>query len=97
MPDNYFIRENSSLAFLAGKVLRVKSAAVVLRKTIYLYGVSKESFLADNRWQKHELCHVKQFQQYGFLRFLFLYIMETARKGYYNNRFEVEAREVAGD
>jgi hypothetical protein len=35
---------------------------------------------------------VRQFQRYGFLWFTVLYLWESARRGYYNNRFEVEAR-----
>ncbi len=94
MPEKYFIREKSLIAYFAKKVLQVKTVAIVLHKTIYLSGLSKESFLADRQWLKHELCHIKQFQQYGYFRFLILYITETFRKGYYNNRFEIEAREA---
>ena len=94
MSEEYFIKEKSLIAYFARKVLRAKTVAIVLRKTIYLNGVNKESFLANQKWLKHELCHIKQFQQYGFFRFLLLYITETFRNGYYNNRFEVEAREA---
>lgn len=94
MSEEYFIKEKSPIAFIAKKLLGVRTVAIVLRKTIYLNGVNKETFLANQQWLKHELCHIKQFQQYGFFRFLFLYIVETFRKGYYYNRFEVEARKA---
>lgn len=66
--------------------------AIVIGKTIHLYNTSKEEFLKDEKWVKHELCHVKQFQQHGFLPFIGKYIWESMKKGYYNNKYEVEAR-----
>jgi len=36
--------------------------------------------------------HIRQYRKLGFLPFLFSYLYEWVRKGYYNNRFEVEAR-----
>ena len=65
---------------------------MVLGKTIHLHGVSKTDFLDDEKWLKHELCHIKQFTQYGYFNFVIKYLWESLRKGYYNNRFEVEAR-----
>ncbi len=65
---------------------------MVLGKTIHLYGVSKTNFLQDEKWVKHELCHIKQFKQYGYFNFVVRYLWESLRKGYCNNRFEVEAR-----
>jgi hypothetical protein len=50
------------------------------------------TLLRDDAWLRHELKHVEQFRQHGFLRFLFLYAWETVRRGYRANRFEVEAR-----
>ena len=92
MNEIYTICDKSVLAFIAKKILRTKNAAIVIGKTIYLNGVNKETFLADQQWFQHELCHIRQFRQHGFLRFLFLYLIETIRHGYHYNRFEVEAR-----
>ena len=86
------IKEQSWLARLAAKKLRSSNVAMVLGKTIHLYGVSKSEFLQDEKWVKHELCHVRQFEQHGFLGFLIKYLWESMRKGYYNNRFEAAAR-----
>lgn len=41
---------------------------------------------------RHELCHVKQYQDHGFFPFLFKYLLESISKGYTNNKFEIEAR-----
>lgn len=65
---------------------------MVLGKTIHLHNVSKENFLNDSRWLKHELCHIRQFKEHGYILFIAKYLWESLRKGYYNNRFEVEAR-----
>jgi len=67
---------------------------MVLGKTIHLSGVSRETFLQDPSWVSHELCHVRQFQEHGYVRFLWRYLLESYRNGYYNNKFEVEAREA---
>lgn len=86
------IKENSWLARIAAWKLKSDSVAMVLGKTIHLYNSTKENFLNDERWLKHELCHVKQFKEHGYFMFMVKYLWESLRKGYYNNRFEVEAR-----
>ena len=88
----FIIKENSWLAKIAAKKLRSSNVAMVLGGKIHLFGVSKTDFLADEKWLKHELCHIKQFKQYGYFNFVIRYLWESLRKGYYNNRFEVEAR-----
>ncbi len=90
----YYIKENSWIAAIAAKKLRVKSVAMVLGKTIHLFGSSKEDFLADECWVKHELCHVKQFKEHGYFLFLIKYLWESLKAGYHNNKYEVEAREA---
>ena len=90
----FYIKENSWLAKVAAKKLNVDSVAMVLGKTIHLYGSTKEIFLADEPWVKHELCHIKQFAKHGYLLFAIKYLWESLRVGYYNNKYEVEAREA---
>ena len=90
----FIIKENSWLAKIAAKKLKADSVAMVLGKTIHLHNTSKTSFLNDERWLKHELCHIRQFKQYGYFNFVVRYLWESLKKGYYNNRFEVEAREA---
>ncbi len=67
---------------------------MVLGKSIHLSGVDRDTFLNDIGWFEHELCHIRQFQEHGFFRFLWLYLKESWRVGYYNNKYEVEAREA---
>lgn len=86
------IIENSLQARLAATYLRSKSVALVLGRCIHLYGVSRQQFLADASWVKHELKHIEQFKKYGYLKFLWMYFFETLRHGYFNNRYEAEAR-----
>lgn len=90
---DFLIKENSWIAKLAAKKLRSDNVAIVIGKTIHLHNVSKEDFLKDEKWVKHEMCHIHQFKQYGFLTFIFKYIWESMKNGYYNNKYEVEARE----
>lgn len=91
---NCSIKENSWIAKLAAFKLKTKRVAIVIGNTIHLHHTSKEAFLNDERWVKHELCHVKQFQQNGFVPFIIKYVWESIKKGYYNNKYEVEAREA---
>lgn len=88
----FIIKENSWLAKIAAWKLKTGSVAMVLGKTIHLYNASRASFLNDERWLKHELCHIKQFKEHGYFLFVVKYLWESIKKGYYNNRFEVEAR-----
>ena len=39
--------------------------------------------------------HLRQFSEHGLLPFLWKYLVESARVGYYHNKYEVEAREEA--
>lgn len=86
------IKEASWIAKLAAVKLRSSSVAMVLGNTIHLHNASKNEFLQNQRWLKHELCHVRQFQQHGYVLFIIKYLWETVKNGYYNNRFEAEAR-----
>lgn len=67
---------------------------MVLGNCIHLHNTSKEEFLQDKKWLKHELCHVEQFKKYGFIGFIMRYLWESLKKGYYNNKYEVEARDA---
>lgn len=86
------IKEHSWIARIAAYKLRSAHMALTLGHTVHLYNTTRAAFLQDKDWVCHELKHVEQFRHYGLVRFLFLYLAESARKGYYNNRWEVEAR-----
>jgi hypothetical protein len=91
------IKENSWLARIAAKRLQSNSLAMVVGRTIHLHNSTKEEFLRNKRWVRHEVAHVKQYQKWGFLKFIFFYLLETFNKGYENNRFEVDARQKERD
>jgi hypothetical protein len=60
---------------------------------IYLSGSAADFF--TNPWfMLHEYCHVLRQWQTGSLT-VPRYLLECLRRGYWNNRFEVEAREFA--
>jgi hypothetical protein len=88
------IKERSLIAGLASTILKGKRVALTIGKTIHLTGVSKQEFLSDPSWLAHEMTHIAQFKKYGFIKFLYLYLKESLVRGYYKNRFEVEAREA---
>lgn len=88
----YSIKENSWIAKIAAAKLRSKRVAIVMGNTIHLHNTSKQEFLKDTRWVKHELCHVRQFRENGFITFILKYVWESIMHGYYNNKYEAEAR-----
>ena len=93
MPEQDFtIKENSLLARIAAFKLGTKRVAMVIGNTIHLYNTTKEEFLNDKRWLKHELCHIRQFKQHGYFIFIIKYVWESIKKGYNNNKYEAEAR-----
>ena len=89
---HFKVVENSLLARIARFFFGSKRIAMVLGNTIYLSGVEKQLFMSNKKWLIHEMVHIEQYRKNGFLKFLFLYVLESIKKGYYNNRFEIEAR-----
>jgi hypothetical protein len=73
---------------------RLHGACATTRlQRIYLRGSAAEFF--GNPWlMLHEYCHVLRQWQTGSLT-VSRYVLELLRRGYWNNRFEVEAREFA--
>jgi hypothetical protein len=92
--NDFHIKENSWLARIAAWKLRSSSVAMVIGKTIHLYNTTSGEFLKNEKWVKHELCHIRQFRQYGKMNFIVRYLVESIRRGYYNNKYEAEAREA---
>lgn len=93
----YYIKENSWIARLAARKLKTKKAAIVIGKTIHLHNTSGQEFVKDRKWLLHELKHIEQFRQHGFLPFIFLYLWESIRHGYTHNKYEIEARGAEND
>lgn len=92
--ENFTIKENSWVAKIAAWKLKANAVAIVFGSTIHLWNSSKDDFLRDEKWVKHELCHIRQYKEHGYIGFIVKYLWESLRKGYYNNKFEVEARKA---
>ena len=86
------IKERSFVARVAAWKLKSDNAAIVIGNTIHLYNASRPEFLNNRAWLCHELKHILQFRQYGFIPFVFMYLWESILHGYANNKFEIEAR-----
>lgn len=91
------IKENSWRARIAARQLKSRQVAIVFKNTIHLWGVDRNAFLQNRSWTRHEVAHVYQYKKYGYVRFILLYLLESMRSGYYNNRFEAEARSKEND
>jgi hypothetical protein len=75
---------------IAGWFLGQRSAAAItLWRTVFL----APNAHVDVELLLHEFRHVQQFE--SSVSFPIQYLLESARRGYFDNRFEVEAREYA--
>jgi hypothetical protein len=86
--DRIRVLEHSTLARLHGPV-----RATTRRRCIFLRGSGAE-FFADPALVLHEYCHVLLQWESGELT-VPRYMRECLRRGYWNNRYEVEARAFA--
>jgi hypothetical protein len=91
------IVSNSTIAYFAAIKLKSKRMAIVFGTYIHLYGVSIDEFLKDKKWVIHEMTHVHQYQRLGTVQFICSYLIESILKGYWNNKYEVEARRAANE
>lgn len=86
--DQVRVIEHSLFVRLHGRAI-----ATTRRRRIYLRG-SAADFFQNPSLMLHEYCHVlKQWEPRTLT--LWRYLVEWLRRGYWNNRFEVEAREFA--
>ena len=97
MPQVVAIVEGSRIARLAAKKLGTPNVALTIGNKIYLHNATKAELMASKTWLCHELKHVQQFRENGFITFIIKYLWESFRKGYYNNKWEVEARKAETD
>jgi hypothetical protein len=91
-PDQVSIKENSWIARIAAKKLKSSTVAIVIGNTIHLHNTTKSDFLLNEKWVKHELCHIAQYRQYGTFNFIIMYLWESLKNGYFKNKFEEAAR-----
>ena len=75
--------------------LHIRATATTRRRRIYLRG-SAAAFFNDPALMLHEYCHVLKQWEPGLLTTA-RYVGEWLRRGYWDNRFEIEAREFAAD
>jgi len=88
------IKENSWIAKLAARKLQSGQVAIVIGNTIHLHNTTREDFLQNEKWVKHEVCHLQQFKKHGKFIFIIKYLWESLFHGYYNNKYEAEARKA---
>ncbi len=88
------VKENSWVANLAAKKLGSSNIAIVIGNTVHLHNATKEEFLQNKKWVKHELCHIEQYKRYGTFAFIIKYVWESILHGYHDNKFEIEARQA---
>ena len=86
--DRVRVIEHSVFVRLHGRAI-----ATTRRRRIYLRG-SAADFFENPSLMLHEYCHVlKQWEPRTLT--ITRYLWECVRRGYWNNRFEIEAREFA--
>lgn len=77
---------------IAAWKLGARKCAIVIGSTIHLHNTSTQELLNNKAWLRHEVCHVRQWKQKGYLVFLIHYLYLSLLKGYRLNPYEVEAR-----
>jgi hypothetical protein len=75
--------------------LHLRAVATTRKRAIYL-ACSGEDFFTDPVLMLHEYCHVLHQWEPGELT-TWRYLGECMHRGYWNNRFEIEARKFASD
>jgi hypothetical protein len=75
--------------------MHARAVATTRRRRIYLRG-SAEDFFTNPSLMLHEYCHVLKQWEPGLLTTA-RYLLECFRRGYWDNRFEIEAREFTDD
>lgn len=88
--EHVAVIENSLFTRCHGRAI-----ATTRRRRIYLRGSAAE-FFEDPSLMLHEYCHVLKQWEPGLLT-RGRYIVEWLRRGYWDNQFEIEAREFAAD
>lgn len=88
---------NSPLARIAGRMHgEEEDYAITIGRTIYL-SCSKEDFLSDTPWVRHEFTHLAQYKKYGVLEFAKRYLFFSLFRSYSRNPFEKEAILAEGE
>ena len=83
----------SNIAWMVGKINKELPYAITTSKDCARYSCSKE--LVTDKWRKHEDTHKAQYAKLGWFGFVIAYLLESIKHGYYNNKFEIEAREAS--
>lgn len=82
---------NSKLAKIAGRINGEREKyAVTFGKTIFV-SCTKEDFLSEHWWVRHEVTHVEQYKKFGIFGFLKRYFAYAIFYRYRENPFEKEA------
>lgn len=90
LPERVVLREGRLIPAIGGVLGRMKgpAAAVTLGRTVIVHpevSVSRALLV-------HELTHVRQWESDPL--FPVRYTLESLRRGYWNNRYELEARDA---
>ena len=89
--QNFRVIGHSKLAKVAGRIMGQEDKyAITFGKTIFV-SCSKQDFLSERGWFRHEETHVEQYKKYGVLEFLKRYAIYSIIHPYTKNPFEEEA------
>lgn len=88
---------HSGLAKILGRMHgEEEDYAITIGRTIFL-SCSKQDFLSDTPWVRHEFTHVQQYKRYGVLEFAKRYLFSAIFYHSYNKiPFEKEAISAEG-
>lgn len=58
------------------------------------WGICYHKVKLTLKLKRHEECHWEQYKKHGRFLFLLKYLWEALKHGYWDNKFEVEARKA---
>ena len=89
--QTFRVVSKSKLAKIIGRINgEDEKYAITFGKTIFV-SCTKEDFLSEDWWVRHEVTHVQQYKKYGVFGFLKRYVAYAIVYRYRENPFEKEA------
>ena len=87
----------SLILWIFKKMMCSKDSQVAMIDPFLLNIVALDSTSISDSLYKHESCHIMQVKRDGRLKFICKYLYYNIKYGYYNNPYEIEARQASNN
>lgn len=79
------------------KTMCKKDSQVAMIDPFFLNILALGNTSISDSLYKHESCHIQQVKRDGRLKFICKYLYYNIKYGYYNNPYEIEARQASNN